>query len=496
MADTTPTILVGGVVLTVDSDRRVLDPGAVAVRDDRIVDVGERDQILETYGEGDRVDLEDSLLLPGLIDSHGHSGHGLTKSLADGRDWTNLVDEIYFRASDEEFWRAEGYLSALEQLEFGVTTSISMSASKPRVDDPRYAVAASEGYADLGLRHVVGLGPPDPPHPRVCRDPHTGEEIHVDLDRAMRTTREAIDAIDGTADGRLSVFVAPSNVVPEVDDGGETVITSYAGDDRFMPEFAGVSDPVASAYSVEMMQRVADLAVDADTGIQTHCHEGMVEAAANAVPEILSSRLSLAHCAGTTLEEIEILADNDVSVTHAPLANAFALSRFPLIEALDAGVNVSVATDGSAPDRSFDLLWQGRVAAQLQRAHFGDDSLLPAGKVVEMLTIDAARALGMEDEVGSLEPGKKADVVALDLDSARLRPRYMYTQRVADYASGLDVGFVMVNGEVLMEDRLFEEVPVDEILADAERAAAVTYERADTGEYLDEPENLWNATRY
>jgi len=496
MADTTPTLLVGGVVLTVDRDRRVLDPGAVAVQDDRIVDVGERDRILAAYGDGDRIDLRDSLLLPGLVDSHGHSGHGLTKSLADGRDWTNLVDDIYFRASDEEFWRAEGYLSALEHLEFGVTTSISMSASKPRVDDPRYAVAASEGYADLGLRHVVGLGPPDPPHPRVCRNPHTGEEIDVDLDRAMQTTREAIDALDGTADGRLSVFVAPSNIVPEVDDDGETVITSYAGEDRFLPEFAGVSDPVASEYSVEMMQRVAALAEEADTGIQTHCHEGMIMAAAEAVPEVLSSRLSLAHCAGTTLEEIDILADNDVSVTHAPLANAFALSRFPLTEALDAGVNVSVATDGSAPDRSFDLLWQGRIAAQLQRAHFGDDSILPAGKVIEMVTIDAARALGMADEVGSLETGKKADVVALDLDSARLRPKYMYPQRVADYSSGLDVEFVMVDGDVLMEDRSFEDVPVDDILADAEQAAAATYERANAEEFLDEPGNLWDATRY
>jgi len=371
-----------------------------------------------------------------------------------------------------------------------------MSASKPRVDDPRYAVAASEGYADLGLRHVVGLGPPDPPHPRVCRNPHTGEEIDVDLDRAMQTTREAINALDGTADGRLSVFVAPSNIVPEVDDDGETVITSYAGEDRFLPEFAGVSDPVASEYSVEMMQRVAALAEEADTGIQTHCHEGMIMAAAEAVPEVLSSRLSLAHCAGTTLEEIDILADNDVSVTHAPLANAFALSRFPLTEALDAGVNVSVATDGSAPDRSFDLLWQGRIAAQLQRAHFGDDSILPAGKVIEMVTIDAARALGMADEVGSLETGKKADVVALDLDSARLRPKYMYPQRVADYSSGLDVEFVMVDGDVLMEDRSFEDVPVDDILADAEQAAAATYERANAEEFLDEPGNLWDATRY
>jgi hypothetical protein len=157
-----------------------------------------------------------------------------------------------------------------------------------------------------------------------------------------------------------------------------------------------------------------------------------------------------------------------------------------LIEAVSVAGRVTIEPIAGALTDPFYVGWLARAITEPGAF----------GRALLETPIDAARALGMEDEVGSLEPGKKADIVALDLDSARLRPRYMYTQRVADYASGLDVGFVMVNGEVLMEDRLFEEVPVDEILADAERAAAVTYERADAGEYLDEPENLWNATRY
>ena len=467
------TVLAGGAVVTVDRDRRVLDPGAVAVRGDRIVAVDDREAIEETYPDAEEVDLEETVLLPGLVDSHGHAGHGMTKALADGTgEWLDVVEEVYFRASDEEFWRAESYLSAVERLEYGVTTSLSYTGSMPRVDDPKYAEAAAAGYADLGLRHVVNVGPPSPPYPHVFRDVDADETVEVDLDHAFETTEAMIDRLDGTADGRVSAFVGPSELAPEAEDGE------------------------ASAYDVEQMQRTRELADAADTGIQAHAYGGQVLAAAEAVPEILGPDLSLAHCAGISEREIELMAASGVGTSHGPMTNAYARARFPVIEALDAGVTVAVSTDGSAPDRSFDLLPMGRIAAQLQRVHFNDISLLPAGKVLETMTIDAAEVLGMADEVGSLEPGKKADVIALDLETARMHPRAMLPERVAYVGSGLDVTFVMVDGTVLGRDRRFDGYDVDEVLADANGAFETAIDRADAHEYVREHANTWRSTRY
>jgi cytosine/adenosine deaminase-related metal-dependent hydrolase len=467
------TVLAGGAVVTVDRDRRVLDPGAVAVRGDRIVAVDERGTIREAYPDAEEIDLRGTVLLPGLVDSHGHAGHGMTKGLADGTgEWLDVVEEIYFRASDEAFWRAESYLSAVERLEFGVTTSLSYTGSMPRVDDPKYAEAAATGYAELGLRHVVNVGPPSPPYPHVFRDVDADATVEVDLDRAFETTASVIDRLDGTADGRVSVFVGPSELAPEAEDGR------------------------ASSYDVEQMQRTRELADEADTNVQAHAYGGQVLAAADAVPELLDADLSLAHCAGVTEREIELMAASGVGASHGPMTNAYARARFPVIEALDAGVTVAVSTDGSAPDRSFDLLPMGRIAAQLQRVHFEDPSLVPAGKTIETMTIDAAEVLGMADEIGSLEPGKKADVIALDVETARMQPRALLPQRVAYVGSGLDVTFVMVDGAVLGRDGRFRGYDLDEVLADANRAFEATIDRADAREHVREHPNTWRSARY
>lgn len=484
------TLLVGGAVVTVDDDRAVFDPGAVAVADDRIVAVGDRDDVLADHHDAECVDLADSVILPGLVDSHGHAGHALMKDLADGTgDWIEVATDIYFRASDEAFWRASGFLSALERLEAGVTTSQSYLGSMPRADDPKYAEAAVEGYANLGLRFVLGLGPPNPPFPTTYRDVDAGEDVTMTLDRAFETTEAAIESLHGSADGRVSVQVAPGWLVPEFADGSTSSMDSLPLDTDANPKRA-------SEHSVEHLKRALALAERHDTSVQAHCFGGHVQAAADAVPEILSPRLSLAHCAGVTPTEVEIMAENGVSVTHGPLTHAYALARFPVVEAMEAGVSVAFSTDGAAPDRSFDLLPVARVGAQLQRAYFEDLSLLPAGKLIETVTIDAARALGMGDEIGSLEAEKKADVIAVDLRSARLRPRYMLPQRVVHYADGNDVSFVMVDGEVRLRVNEPVGVDVDAILDAADREAMAAIERAGATDALNQHPNTWGAVRY
>jgi cytosine/adenosine deaminase-related metal-dependent hydrolase len=474
------SVLVGGTVVAVDADRRVLDPGAVAVDGDTIVAVGPRDEVLSEYSDADRTDLSDHVLLPGLVDSHGHAGHGLTKSLlaGGGEDWLDLVKQIYFQGSDTAFWRAESRLAALERLRAGVTTSLSYVGSMPRVDDPTFAVAAATGYREFGLRHVVGVGPPDdlPVH---CVDPETGSETTVDLEHAMATTEAVVDDLHGSAAGRIQVAVAPSSLVPELDAAGNATPASEA-----------------------QLRAVTALAEREDLPLHAHAYAGEVAAAAAAEPEILTERLSLAHCAGISAAEVALMAENDVAASHGPLTHAYALDRFPVVEAMEQGVTVAVSTDGSAPDRSFDLLSQGRIAAQLQRAHHEDTSLLPAGRVLEAMTIDAAAALGLTDHVGSLTPGKRADVVAIDRRAAKLAPALdsgVTVPRLVGYADGSDISFVMVDGDVRLRDGevVAPAAPaVETVLDDAEAAARAAIDRVGGGDALEPHPDLWGAVRY
>jgi cytosine/adenosine deaminase-related metal-dependent hydrolase len=398
----------------------------------------------------------------------------LTKNLADGSgEWIDVIGDVYCRGTGESFWRVESRLAALERLRAGVTTSLSYVGSSPRVDDPKFAAAAASGYETFGLRHVVAIGPPDGLPVRYV-DAGTDRERTVDLDDAMATARAVVEDLHGAADGRLSVAVALSSLTPETDDDG-----------------------AATEAASEQMHRVVDLAVAEDLAVQAHAYGGDVAAAADACPDLLSPRLSLAHCAGLSEGELDIMADNGVAASHGPLTKAYVRARFPVIEAMDRGVTVAVSTDGAAPDRSFDLLEQGRIAAQLQRVHFGDSALFPAGRLLEAMTVDAAVALGLEEEVGSLEPGKREDVVAVDRESAKLGPRTHPVSRVCNYADGGDVTFAMVDGDVLMHDSVVVD-SVDEaaLLDDADRELRRALERVDAEWSLDQHPDLWSAVRY
>ncbi len=476
-------MITGGTVIAMDPARRVLRDGSVGIEGDRIAWIGQAGQ--EPPAARRTIDATGHYVLPGIVDTHGHAGHSLTRGLGVGRSevgtaagpgWGDIVGTMYFHASDEEFWRAESRLAALERLKFGVTTSVSMTGSSPRIDDPRYALAAASGYEDLGLRHIAAAGPPDGPWPRMYTE-RSGSgaprEVTVDLARALTVTEGCIQAfrpVRERSNGRIGFFVGPSAVSPSAD----------AGDPIAREQVAGVKRLV-ERYGV---------------GLHSHAYRGMVRAAYAIEPELLGPHAALAHCAGIEPDEIEILARTGTSASHGPLTHAYVLDRFAVIDALDAGVNVVVSTDGSSPDRNFDLIDQSRIAAQLQRAHYADSALLPAGKLLGMITIDAARALGMEREIGSIEVGKRADVIMLNVRQAHLAPDFTAPLRVIGHASGHDVATVIVDGRILMEHR--EVIGVDEgaVLDRAEAAFADTWERTGFGDRDALHPDTWTAVRY
>lgn len=462
----------GGTVVTVDPDRRVLPGGAVAIDGNRIAAVLPAGSPLPTARE--TIDASGHIVMPGLVDGHGHAGHCLTRGLGDGTDgdtWMAMMEAIYDHASDEHFWRAESRIAALERLKFGVTTSLSMTGSAPRIDSIDAAVHAASGYIELGLRHVVAAGPPSAGWPKryTARWSHTAVSREVTLDHAVQTTEEIIQALDRTHDGRIRAFVGPSAVV---DNSNDEHLTSATG------------------------KRLANIVARYNTGFHAHAYRGMIYMADRLCPDLLAPGTSLAHCAGIDAGEIQIMARRGVSASHGPLTHAFAEARFPVIEALEAGVNVAISTDGTAPDRPFDLLAQARIAAQLQRAHFADTTLLPAGRLLRMITIDAARGLGLESEIGSLEPGKRADLILVDTCQSHLAPDVAPVLRLIHAASGSDVTTAIVDGRVLMRDRVVAGINEQQFVENASSALADTLERAGLGDPNRSHPDLWDAIRY
>ncbi len=177
-------LITGGTVITMDPARRVIEDGAVAVVGERIEDVGLAGELQARYEPRRTINARYRVIMPGLIDGHGHAGHGLVKSLGEGRsgEWYRACEIIYAEGSTEEFWRAEALLAATERLKFGVTTGITFFGggdSVMRTDDPRYGDAHLQAVETVGIREFLAVGPRRPPFPR--KYPHWSGESRRDV---------------------------------------------------------------------------------------------------------------------------------------------------------------------------------------------------------------------------------------------------------------------------------------------------------------------------
>jgi cytosine/adenosine deaminase-related metal-dependent hydrolase len=476
-------LISGGTVVTMDADRRVITDGAIAIDATRILEVGPRGALEERHTAQQTIEAAGMAIMPGLIDTHGHAGHGLTKTIAErslDREWLDLMDEIYFRSTTPEFWLVEGRLSALERLKFGTTCGLAVIGSQPRCDDPIYASGTARGYQEVGIRGIIGIGPARAPWPRTMATYENGRRVdhQVTLEQAFRTTEQMLRTWHGAANRKIRVFVMAAVLVPSGEPGG--------------PAGADTLQQIDYDQAAGMLR----LATEYQTSLHAHCYGSMIRRAHDGRLGLLGPKLSLAHCTGINEEDIRILAETGTAVCHGPTTRSIIRARCPVPELIEAGVTVGLATDGTAPDRSFDLFAQFRMAMMLQRVHFGDAGVLPPGKVLEMATIEAARALGLEDEIGSLEAGKQADVILINLRQPHLTPAFMVPQRIAYEATGQDVDTVIVAGEVLMRERRVLTVDENVIVADAEHEAAALLQRAELQQYMGIPDRFWGHARY
>ncbi len=467
------TIVRGGVVVTMDPERRVIDDGAVAVADGRIVAVGAAAEVTAACTAAEMIDAAGHAILPGLIDVHAHAGHGLIKSM--GMDiadrWEAICGEVYTTASTVGFWHAEARLAALERLRFGVTTGVSLLGGGDtimRTDDPRYADAHCRGVTEVGTRSVVAIGPTRAPHPRSYADPDVGgSPCGVTFERQMETCAHVVDRWHGS--DRIGIAL----LYPVLRDEHERDMTPR-----------DYTEACRQAVAVRTMSRERGLLFTQDGHWR-----GSVRRAETL--GLLGSDALLSHCIDLHEDEIATIARSDTKVAHNPSAVASILGRCPATELMAAGTTVALGSDATAPDRSADMFRHMQQAMHYHRTHFRDPSVLPAGRTLAMCTIDAARALGMEDRIGSIEPDKYADLTIVDLHRPHLCPPNMPIHRLVCFANGNDVLSVMVGGEMIYGDRMALRVDEGEILSCAAREAALMTRRLGSAHDLDLQAGFW-----
>jgi 5-methylthioadenosine/S-adenosylhomocysteine deaminase len=417
-------LVTNGTVVTMDAARTVVERGAVAIEDGRILEVGLAAELEARHPDAERIDARGGIVLPGLINAHTHAAMVLFRGLADDLDLMDWLEGHIFPAEakyvDEDFVRAGTRLACLEMLRGGTTTMVDLYY---------YEDAVAEEVERCGMRGVLAqtvIGFPAP-------DFATVEE-------AMVATRRFAER--------------------------------WRGHPRVM---AAIAPHALYTLTGEQMKAVHSLAAELDIPMVTHMAENRTEIArmidrtgkrSIAVFDelgALDDRVLGAHVVEASAEEIALLAERGVGVAHCPQSNMkVGAGIAPVVAMITAGVAVGVGTDGAGSNNDLDLWEEIDTAAKLQKLATGDPKALDARQALAMATIEGARAIELEDEIGSLEPGKRADLVVVTVDGVHQQPQrpmpnpyslLVYATKASDVETVLVEGRVVVrDGEVLTLD--------------------------------------------
>ncbi|HEV7317872.1 MAG TPA: amidohydrolase family protein [Ensifer sp.] len=426
---TNALLIENAAIITMDPDRRLLERGHILVEDGRIVGIGEGDFV--GRGVPQRIDAIGMVAMPGLIDTHAHAGHTLTKGLGDEvEDWMEVTGRIYATATDPEFWAAEAALSAAERIRCGTTTAALLFGGGPdimRSEAPDAAEAHLAVVAAMGVREVLAIGPNRTGRDHVYRQytATSHKDTVVSPDQQIDVATALVDAWAGRDDRLRVVFSLP--VFDDQELGDEAI------------------------YKIAC--KVRDRARERGVLLVQDGHRNGSIAANDARLGLFDDHSLLAHCIDLTEDDRAVLTRTGAKVAHNPSALMSVYGRCPAPELIEDGVTVSLGTDAAAPDRSFDMFRNMFQAHRYHARHFADDAVLPPERLLEMATIGGARALMMADEIGSLEIGKRADIILLNMRQPHLWPPHDPVQRVARYANGADVDTTIVGGRVLMRGR-------------------------------------------
>lgn len=433
------TILKNAIVLTMNQNHEIFDPGAIAIDGDKIVAVGSENDILSRFHADDVIDCGKKVLMPGLVNTHTHIPMTLMRGLADDLRldvWLmGYMMPVEREFVSPEFVRLGTKLGCAEFIRSGVTTFNDMYYFEDDI---------AEATAEVGLRAVVGQ--------TVMKFPAPDAESFED---SLALSENLIKKWQGHA--LIVPAIAPHAVYTCTPD----VLTSVV-------ELAKKYDTRVHFHVSETKDEVENLRKEHGLPVVPYIRKfGM-----------LDTKLIAAHCVYLDEGEIRSLQHAGVGIAHNPTSNLKLASGFaPVARMMQLGCNVGIGTDGPASNNDLDMFEEIRLANLIAKASAGDPTVLPARQTLEMATIIGAKALHLDEIIGSLEPGKRADLILIDISPVHNQPRFLrdpdgiYAQ-IIYAAKSTDVTDTMVNGKWLMRDRELLTVDEKSLIAEADKIAS------------------------
>ena len=422
-------------VITEDAQHRVIENGAVAVTGARIVGVGTRAEIDAKFQAKHRLDRPDAILAPGLINTHTHAAMSLFRGIADDKKLQDWLEKYIFPAEAKnvtpDFVRWGTRLGCLEMLLGGTTTFTDMYYFEDVV---------AEVAQEAGMRGVLGE--------TIIQSPVADAKTPVD---ALAFTEKYLTRFRN--DPLIVAAVAPHAIYTNSD---ETLKAARA---------------LANKFNAPLLIHLAETKKELDDSLAAR-HLTPVKAL-DALG-VLTGRTVAAHCVWVNEADMEILKARGVGVAHCPSSNMkLASGVAPVARMLELGLAVGLGPDGPAgSNNDFNLFEEMDLAAKLQKVMTLDPETLPASTALEMATIRGARVLGMEKEIGSLEAGKRADMIVVRLDRPNAVPMYDAVSQMVYALKADDVRDVMVNGKPVVSDGRILTLNQAQILQKAEEYRA------------------------
>ncbi len=408
-------IVLGGTIVTMDSDRRVIENGGVAVTSGRIVAIGPRTEIEKNYSSRHTVSAAGKLIIPGLINGHTHIPMTLFRGLADDLDLQDWLTKYIFPAEaknlSEDFVRAGTRLGLAEMIRGGTTTYCDMYYFEDAIADET---------AKAGVRGVLG-------------------ETVIDFPVA-----------DNKTNAEAMAYV-------------EKFVSHWQGNDLIIPAIAPHAPYTVSEEHLKAVRAFSDRT---RAPIVTHISETRKEVddsikARGASPVnylerigFLNERVIAAHMVWPQAGETEILKRRGVGVVHNPQSNMkLASGVAPVPRMLDEGIRLGLGTDGAASNNDLNMWEEMDTAAKLHKVFSGDPKVISAQQAFELATIRGAAALHLEKEIGSLEKGKRADLVIIERDALNQIPLYNVYSDLVYATKASDVETVIIGGRLVMRNR-------------------------------------------
>ena len=402
---------------------------SLLIKDDLIAEISDE---IDDSNADKIIDAEGKILLPGLINTHTHLSMTLFRGLADDLSldsWLN--DHIWPMEANlnGDYCYIGALLGAVELIKSGTTTFSDMYF---------YMEDVARAVDDAGIRAVLSYGMID----------------FGDAERREAEIKENMalyDACNGMADGRIKVFFGPHS--------------PYTASEELLVKVRQLADEHNMGIHIHVSETQKEINDSLDErGIRPFEY---LEKIGFLGPDVVA-----AHCVWLSDEEIEIIKKHGVKVSHNPCSNMkLASGVAPVTKLIENDICVSIGTDGASSNNNLDLIEELKTASLLQKVSTLDPKVLTSDEAIEMATIKGAEALGLDDEIGSIEVGKKADIILIDTNSANMVPdSSSLSSNVIYSANGSNVDTTICNGKILMENKKLTTLDEDEIYAKAKQA--------------------------